>query len=52
MPVDSAADLWGAPGLKPRTDPVITVRVGAPLHPRSRGWVKLGSADPQSKQVL
>jgi len=40
MPVSNTADLWLK---KPKFE--ISVRGGA-LHPKSRGWVKLGSADP------
>jgi choline dehydrogenase len=40
MPVSNYADLWLR---RPKYE--ISVRGGA-LHPKSRGWVKLGSADP------
>jgi choline dehydrogenase len=44
MPIDNAARLW-MPGLTARPNHSFTIRVGA-LHPKSRGWVKLRSADP------
>ena len=43
MPVSNSADLW-FPGLTAPPAWCFSVRVGA-LHPRSRGWVKLRSAD-------
>ncbi len=39
--------LWGMPGL-PQPRWAFTARVGGPLNPQSRGWVKLRSADPQA----
>ena len=44
MPVDNGADLW-FPGVGRAPRYSFSVRVGA-LHPQSRGWVKLRSADP------
>ena len=42
MPVSGDAGLW----LAPRAPARISVRAGY-LHPRSRGWVRLRSADPR-----
>jgi choline dehydrogenase len=44
MAVSNSAELW-FPGLTRAPDYCFSVRVGA-LHPQSRGWVKLRSADP------
>jgi len=44
MPVHQYAGLW-FPGLTPAPTFAFTARVGI-LHARSRGWVKLRSADP------
>lgn len=44
MTVHNAADLW-FPGMTAPPTWCFCVRVGA-LHPQSRGWVKLRSADP------
>ncbi len=38
--------LWGIPGLMPAPNWCFTARVGGPLNPQSRGWVKLRSSDP------
>jgi choline dehydrogenase len=47
MPVSNSAELW-FPGLTKRPQYCFSTRVGA-LHPQSRGWVKLHSADPMAK---
>jgi choline dehydrogenase len=44
LPVSNNADLW-VPGLMRAPGARLSVRAG-PLHPRSRGWVKLRSNDP------
>jgi choline dehydrogenase len=44
LPVSNNADLW-MPGFMPTPSSRLSVRAG-PLHPRSRGWVKLRSNDP------
>jgi len=44
MSVSNAAELWW-PKVTPAPVYCFSVRVGA-LHPKSRGWVKLRSADP------
>jgi choline dehydrogenase len=44
MPISNTAALW-VPGLTAAPSYSVTVRVGA-LHPLSRGWVRLRSADP------
>lgn len=46
MSVSNTADLW-FPGMTPPPVYCFSVRVGA-LHPASRGWVKLRSADPKA----
>jgi choline dehydrogenase len=46
MTLSNSADLW-FPGIK-QPDYCFSVRVGA-LHPESRGWVKLRSANPADK---
>ena len=45
MPIHQHAELW-FPGLTKRPTYAFTSRVGI-LHARSRGWVKLRSADPR-----
>jgi choline dehydrogenase-like flavoprotein len=44
MSVSNSAEVW-CPGVTPAPVYCFSVRVGA-LHPKSRGWVKLRSADP------
>jgi choline dehydrogenase len=44
LPVSNNATLW-VPGFERKPPPRVTVRIGY-LQPRSRGWVKLRSADP------
>ena len=44
LPVSNNADLW-IPGLMRTPSSRLSVRAG-PLHPKSRGWVKLRSNDP------
>jgi choline dehydrogenase len=51
MSVSNTAELW-FPGLTPPPVYCFSVRVGA-LHPQSRGWVKLRSANPKdSPRIL
>ena len=45
LPVSNAAGLW-VPGLQRKPVSRLSVRTGY-LHPKSRGWVKLRSADPR-----
>lgn len=45
MTINNRAGLW-APFLGPQPQWCFTARVGAPLKPQSRGWVKLRSAHP------
>jgi choline dehydrogenase len=45
LPISGAAQMW-APGLMRRPVARLSVRTGY-LHPRSRGWVRLRSADPR-----
>jgi choline dehydrogenase len=47
LPVSNTAQLW-FPGMTPAPVYAFSVRIGV-LHPRSRGWVKLRSADPRAK---
>jgi choline dehydrogenase len=47
MPVSNSAELW-FPGVTKPPLHCFSMRVGA-LHPQSRGWVKLRSADPMAK---
>lgn len=47
MPVAGGANLW-FPGMTPPPLYCYSVRIGV-MHPRSRGWVKLRSADPRDK---
>ncbi len=47
MSVSNGARLW-FPGLTPPPLYCYSIRIGV-LHPRSRGWVKLRSADPRAK---
>jgi choline dehydrogenase len=47
MAVSNSAELW-FPGITKRPLYCFSTRVGA-LHPQSRGWVKLRSADPMAK---
>jgi choline dehydrogenase len=44
LPISNTADLW-TPGLQRTPAFCLSARCG-PLHPRSRGWVKLRSAEP------
>lgn len=47
LTASNRSNLWGAPGLAgPKW--AFTARVGGPLNPQSRGWVKLRSADPEA----
>jgi len=45
MTISNRARLW-LPGLTGAPEWCFSARVGAPLNPLSRGWVKLRSADP------
>ncbi|MBM3607755.1 MAG: choline dehydrogenase [Alphaproteobacteria bacterium] len=45
MTLSNRAELW-LPYASPAPQWCFTARVGAPLKPRSRGWVKLRSANP------
>lgn len=45
MSIDNRAGLW-FPGMTASPKWCFTARVGGPLSPQSRGWVKLRSADP------
>jgi len=47
MPVHNGARLW-FPGLTPAPLYCYSIRIGV-IHPRSRGWVRLASADPRAK---
>jgi len=47
MPVHNGARLW-FPGLTPAPMFCYSIRIGV-IHPRSRGWVRLASADPRAK---
>jgi choline dehydrogenase len=47
MPVHNVARLW-FPGLTPPPLFCYSIRIGV-MHPRSRGWVRLDSADPRAK---
>jgi choline dehydrogenase len=47
MPVHNGARLW-FPGLTPPPLYCYSIRIGV-MHPRSRGWVRLRSADPRAK---
>ena len=47
MPVHNGARLW-FPGLTPPPLYCYSIRIGV-MHPRSRGWVRLASADPAAK---
>ncbi|MDF2118956.1 GMC family oxidoreductase N-terminal domain-containing protein [Roseiarcaceae bacterium H3SJ34-1] len=44
MTLSNSAELW-FPGATPPPNYCFSIRIGA-LHPQSRGWVKLRSADP------
>lgn len=47
LAANNRSNLWGIPGLEgPKW--AFTARVGGPLNPQSRGWVKLRSADPEA----
>lgn len=48
MTVSNRANLW-FPGLTAKPQWCLSARVGGPLNPLSRGWVKLRSADPAAK---
>ncbi len=48
MTVSNRGSLW-VPGLTKKPEWCFSARVGGPLNPLSRGWVKLRSADPQAK---
>lgn len=51
MSVSNTAELW-IPGFSRRPPAALSVRIGV-LHPKSRGWVKLRSADPlDSPRIL
>ena len=45
MPISNTADLW-MPKITRAPSYCMTARIG-PLHPQSRGWVKLRSTDPR-----
>ncbi len=48
LTASNGGKLWGIPGLMPAPNWCFTARVGGPLNPQSRGWVKLRSADPSA----
>jgi choline dehydrogenase len=47
LSASNRSNLWGVPGL-PGPKWAFTARVGGPLNPQSRGWVKLRSTDPEA----
>ena len=48
LTANNRSNLWGIPGILGQPQWAFTARVGGPLTPQSRGWVKLRSADPMA----